>query len=750
MPNKSKRKTMSGSIKSKRTKSKERKQSNAKTTNKTINKTVNKTVNHKKTIPKDTKLVKSKAYSDKYVNKIHKMTGINFLSGSEITTKVETLTGADVHQLIGNYAVVDKADGLRTVLYLGEDKTIRMLNEKQFKDTDIKCKGSCIGLTESLIDTEFIPKINTFFVFDVLVFHGEDVRKLPFEKRHELLLKFKNVSWESESYDIKVKNYEVDYEDFFKACKKVYQAPHPYELDGLVFTPLKADYASKSLKWKPLKDLTIDFIVRIKKTYQDKGKTYLILDLFNSVTRPEMYKNGLRFPRGYYDYFPMINNTFYAVPYPFMPEYDSKHSYCVIEVTARKSVSKNFSYSGDETMNNFEYNHPEYFYKKVETINGKRATKLIPIMDNSIVEMNYDIESKERNPAKKWVPYRFRRDRTVQYWTNLYYNEKKRDKTISGPNAKRKADVIWKMYQNPITTKMMFGEEPLPKLYYTQTNIDRSHTRNLVFFHLYIKEKLYETHFYYKNYSENLLELSAGDGSDAANIIKQMPGYVLMIDIIDTSLTKAAIDFKKFQNKFRKYNTKLDTLALDLREESVSKIGRVAKRNDVNKFDVVSIQFSFHYMMETKESFKNLFNTLKTYTQPGGFYFMTCFDGATVYKELKKTGKKIITVEGDPDTVLYGIERMYDKNTPFDELDMFGTPIKVSIHTIGRDMIEYMVNFKKLVAYFKKNGFDLIDTKMFSKVAPEWEKTNKDKRKLSKPEQEFSFLNRYAVFQRKY
>lgn len=743
---KSKRKRMSNSIKSKTLLKKKSGKSSDKSNNK------NKSNNKKSTSRSSNKnVVKKRSYSDKYINKIHKTTGINFQSGSEITTKVETLTGADVHELNGNYAIVDKADGLRSVLYLGEDKMVRILDEKKFKETDIKCGGQCSGLMESLIDSEFIPKIKTFFVFDVLVFNGKDVRGEPFEKRHELLLKFKKLKWSSDlDYDIKVKDYEVDYADFFKACKRVYERPHPYNLDGLVFTPLKGDYASKSLKWKPLKDLTIDFIVRIRKSYKDKGKTYLVLDLFNTVTRAEMYKNGLRFPRGYFDYFPMINNSFYSVPYPFMPEYDSKHAYCIVEVTQKKSVSRNFSYSGNESIREFDYEHPEYFYKKSEVINGKRAVKLVPIIDNAIIEMNYNVKSNDNNPARKWIPYRFRRDRTVQFWTNLYHNEKKNNRTLSGPNAKRKADVIWKMYQNPITSEMMFGEEPLPKLYYTQTNIDRSHTRNLVFFHLYIKEMLYSTYFYYKNYTESLLELSAGDGSDAANIIKQSPRYVLMIDIIETSLTKATMDFKKFQNKYRKYKTKVDTLALDLREESAKKIAPLARKNDSNKFDVVSIQFSFHYMMETKESFKNLFNTIKTYTAPGGFYFMTCFDGATVYKELKNQREKVITVEGEPDKVLYSIERMYDNTVPFDELDMFGTPIKVSIHTIGKNMIEYLVNFKKLVSYFKKNGFDLVDTKMFSKVAKEWEKTNKDGRKLTKPEQEFSFLNRYAVFQRKY
>jgi hypothetical protein len=719
----------------------------------------NKSISKKKSMSSNTnkiskKSTKSRKYSDKHINQIHQLTGINFESGSEITTKVETLTSADVNDLAGNYAIVDKADGLRCVLYLNDKNQLLKLNTKKFDETDMICKGSCKSIQNSLIDTEYIHKIKTYFIFDILIFNGKDVRGETFKNRHKLLLKFKDLKLEDTESQIKLKEYEVDYDDFHKACQKVYQKKYPYNLDGLIFTPLKGDYQSKSLKWKPLKDLTIDFIIRIRKKYVDNGKTYLILDLFNTVTRTEMYRDGLRFPKGYFDYFPMIDKSFYSVPFPFMPEYDNKHSYCIIEVNeekelkdkrSRKSKSR-LSFSGNEPITDFDVDSPNYFYKKIEKEGDKRIIKLVPIMDNCVVEMNYNVNSKDNNPARKWIPYRFRRDRTIQYWTNLYNNPKKTNRTISGPNAKKKADVIWKMYQNPITTDMMFGRKSLPKLYYVKGNIDRSHTINLTIFHIWVKEQLYETYFYYKNYTENLLELSAGDGSDAANIVKQMPGYVLMIDLVETSLTKAAIDFKKFQNIQRKYKTKLETIALDLRDDNIKKIEPFTKKNGFRKFNVVSIQFAFHYMMETKESFKNLFNLIKNYTQPGGFYFMTCFDGATVYKELKNKREKKITVEGDPDKVLYSVEKMYPDNLEFDDLDMFGTPIKVSIHTIGVNMIEYLVNFKKVVSHFKKYGFSLVDTKMFSKLAPEWEKISK--RKLSEPEQAFSFLNRYAVFQR--
>lgn len=713
---------------------------------KTKKKTMSNRKNSKKTTKRTSKSLSQK-YEDKHLNRLHKLTKIDFQKGSELFAKVETLTSQDVNQLDGNYAIVDKADGLRTILYLSNDKIIRKLSEQTLSELPIKYKGNAKTLLDSVLDTEYIASNKTFYIFDIIAFGGEDVRSKPFRDRYDLLMKFKDLNWDSDDYKITTKQYEIDYTDFHKTCQKVYERKYPYELDGIIFTPYGGDYHAKSLKWKPLKDLTIDFIIRIKKKYTEKNKIYLVLDLYNIIMRHHMWRDGLRFPRGYSDYFPMINNTYSSVPFPFMPEYDLKHSYCIIEVIEKKYNSH--SLTCDEiSLESVIDNEPEYYYRKIRHENNRRIIHLVPIVDNSILEMNYDTFSKDNNPARKWIPYRFRKDRTVLYWTTLYDNERKNNKILTGANSKPRADTIWKMFQNPITADMMFGKKPFPTLYYIQNDIDRSNTRGMVMFHLYIKEMLYSTYFYYKDYSETLLELSAGDGSDAANIVQQKPKYVLMIDLVETSLTKAGIDFKKFKNKFRNYHTQFDTLALDLREESVKKIAPFTKKNNINKFDIVSIQFSFHYMMETKESFMNLFKSIRTYTKPGGYYFMSCFDGATVYKMLKKQREKVITVIGEPDKILFKIEKMYADDVEFDDLPMFGTPINVFIYSIGGH-IEYLVNFKKLVSYFKKNGFDLIETKMFSKLAPEWEKTNKDKRKLTQPEMDFSFLNRYAVFQRK-
>lgn len=692
---------------------------------------------------------KSQKYENKHLNRLHKLTKIDFQHGSELFAKVETLTSQDVNQLDGNYAIVDKADGLRTVLYLSNDKVIRKLSEQSLTEMPIKYKGRATTLLDSLIDTEYIASNNTFYIFDIIAFNGKDVRSKPFKERYELLMKFKDLEWDSDKYTITTKQYELDYDDFHKTCKKVYDRKYPYELDGIIFTPYKGDYHTKSLKWKPLKDLTIDFIIRIRKKYTEKGKTYLILDLYNIIMRHHMWRDGLRFPRGYFDYFPMIDNSYSNVPYPFIPEYDQKHSYCIIPVVEQKK-DHSISYASLSEESVMEDDIPLYYYRKIRYENNRRIIHLVPIMDNTILEMNFDTFSRDKNPARKWIPYRFRKDRTALYWTTLNNNERRTNKILTGANSKPRADVIWKMFQNPLTADMMFGKKPLPKLYYIQNDIDRSNTRGMVMFHLFIKETLYGTYFYYKNYSETLLELSAGDGSDAANIVQQKPKYVLMVDLVETSLTKAGIDFNKFKNKFRNYTTQFDTVALDLREESVKKIAPFTKKNNINKFDVVSIQFSFHYMMETKESFMNLFKTIRTYTKPGGYYFMSCFDGATVYKMLKKQREKVITVDGEPDKVLFKIEKMYADDTEFDDLPMFGTPINVFIYSIGGH-IEYLVNFKKLVSYFKKNGFDLIETKMFSKLESSWEKSknNRDRRKLTQPEKDFSFLNRYAVFQRK-
>lgn len=723
-----------------------------------------------KSTTKSTTKSKTKSINENEPIKIvSNILNINFKKGESITARVETLSSSQLAQLDGNYAIVDKADGLRTVLYIDKHGNVYSMNQPYINFLPIEMKCNNTFLYNSLLDSEYVSSLKTYFCFDIMIFNGKDVRSEPFEDRHKLLIKFdnKDVKWTSEhNKQLKVKKYEINYTNFYKSCRKVYYRKYPYYLDGIIFTPLKGDYQSSSLKWKPLNDLTIDLIARIRRSYKENNKTYLIVDLFTVMPRGQIYKEKLRFPKNYEEYFPYIDKTFYVVPFPFMPEYDNKYSYAVLEVIEKKKEDNSISYTGNESIEGDL--SPIYYYKYIESnddedkhrgsfvddntqsvsIKQKKKVKWIPIMDNTVIEFNYDVSSSEKNPAKKWIPYRFRRDGTIQYWNDLYHNALDNKKLIGGPNSAIRANRIWEMYFNPITKDMIFGLTSLPKLYYVQNNIDRQNTLSMVFFHSFVKKSLYDKYFYYKNNTETLLELSAGDGSDCSNIIVQKPKYVLMVDIVETSLQRAAINFKRFQNKHRLFNTKFDTLALDLREDNIKKIAPYPKKIGFQKFDVVSIQFSFHYMMQSEQSFNNLFDVIKTYIKPGGFYFMSCFDGATVYKMLKEQREKVITVENEPSKILFKIEKMYPDNIPLENLDMFGMPINVFIYSIGSH-IEYLVDFKKVVKYFKNNGFDLVDTKMFETMENTWYKSQTEKpMKLTEPEKAFSFLNRYAVFQR--
>jgi hypothetical protein len=265
----------------------------------------------------------------------------------------------------------------------------------------------------------------------------------------------------------------------------------------------------------------------------------------------------------------------------------------------------------------------------------------------------------------------------------------------------------------------------------------------MIQFHLFLKEQLYKNYIFYRNYTESLFELSAGDGSDAAHIVDSNLKYVLCTDLIETSLKKLERDMRKFQNLKHKHQTKFDTIALDLRENNIKAVSNLIKTKGIKTFDVISIQFAFHYMMETEQSFNNIFNLINTYLSKGGFFFMTCFDGELVYNRLKKKESEIITVEGEKDKILFKIDKLYDSKKSFTELDMFGSPIDVFIYSIGSHK-EYLVNFTKLIKHFKTNGLDLVETKTFEEVSKVWLGD------LSLPEKKFSFLNRYAVFQKSY
>lgn len=188
-------------------------------------------------------------------------TAVETIIKHEISNSVATLERKDLQKLQhAKYALVDKADGERKFVYIASNGDVSHFNPTQsiiartplFKS---KMRG------ETVIDCELIENNGkkTFYGFDLLFYEGKDYRSYNLTERLfllnktiETLQKFHKLK-SSSLPDFKMKTF---YMDAAANVKKVWGNRgklFPYELDGLIFTPIRGAYISNllNLKYKP-------------------------------------------------------------------------------------------------------------------------------------------------------------------------------------------------------------------------------------------------------------------------------------------------------------------------------------------------------------------------------------------------------------------------------------------------------------------------------------------------------------------
>jgi len=109
---------------------------------------------------------------------------------------------------------------------------------------------------DTILDGELYE--NTFYVFDILFYKGQDIRNLSTSERINLLQKIPKLT---------LKPYWTPYtnslKENFTEIKNKYKNEMKINgmVDGIIFTP-DQPYTSKVLKWKPINLLSIDFKIK--------------------------------------------------------------------------------------------------------------------------------------------------------------------------------------------------------------------------------------------------------------------------------------------------------------------------------------------------------------------------------------------------------------------------------------------------------------------------------------------------------
>ena len=89
----------------------------------------------------------------------------------------------------------------------------------------------------------------------------------------------------------------------------------------------------------------------------------------------------------------------------------------------------------------------------------------------------------------------------------------------------------------------------------------------------------------------------------------------------------------------------------------------------LEKFNVISSQFTFHYYFETEDKFKNTIDNIIKNISPGGYFIGTCYDGEKLFNLLNDNDGKI-EYNNASGRIIYSIKKEY-------EIDNFNYDLKI-------------------------------------------------------------------------
>jgi len=698
-----------------------------------------------------------------------------------------TLSTSDVNPINPNnillkYAVTEKADGDRYLLYIKDNHGYMINVKKEVIDTGVEFPD--LG-KDYVFDGEYITKnindedIKLFMIFDVYyeIFDStiNYVHKFPFylnapkaDFRHRIIKEFNQnvlttMKVDENSIRIGVKHYdygkiisenEIGSVKYLNDCKmlltrcnniltKSEKKAYEYRIDGLIFIPLfnavkaetstdKPDYIggkwNRNFKWKPPEENTIDFQVKY------------IKEKVGSRTKDKEVPYTIRNDDG-----SEIMNKYKQLQ--LLVKYDKKDDksldYCmrILDDTV-EDKGELILFNPDPERSLHQTNIPlNISNKKVICERDGRE-----INDNDIVEMRYERDGKNN---MIWTPLRIRDDKTEPQYFVVANNVWS---TIKYP-------VTEELIRNKVLLKDFDFESNTPEdeknKYYVSSDFNPI-TESLRKLHNYIKSNLIVgvCSTVKKAGGINILDMSIGRGGDIQKYIQRdaNPKFILGLDI-SSNVTEACYRYyherkDKPMAAFLVADTSQNIMKgdcyenVEASEKEISHSqnmlnilfnGRKAvpkeykniqkKYNNLGleKFDVISSQFTFHYYFEDEGTFDGFMTNIKETIAPGGYFIGTCYDGGRLFDLLKTNGDQ--EFKDDNGELIYSIKKAYEIEDftydPGNVDNMFGQKIDVFMESIGQTFSEYLVNFDFFRDYMEKNGFKLMSPtvkKRYSKI----------------------------------
>lgn len=481
-----------------------------------------------------------------------------------------------------DYAVTDKADGERMLLYVHGDGQVYLINNA-LQVVSTRARARSANLYNTLLDGEFLPahklkfpgQRNIFAAFDIYFMNGAATLNLPLfadvdadqrpgtSKAHARDARQSRAPREGR-YDLlkaalnDLGNWDMTHANLQLVCKTHRRATGaamfaasrealaeadraPYYNDGLIYTPTnlyvwgvypngrtinvtpEMSGWDRVLKWKPADQNSIDFLVRDTgvdaRHPRDASRRFRQFQLFCGYS--------------------VAKNTSIDVRSGLELLHDA---------AAREEHAARLRIYMEHPFEPFSYNAPDvdkaWFEVGDDGDGGALTLEGERIDDNTIVECRYDTEAVDLPVPLRWRAMRVRKDKTRLYRQNRAIGR--------AANDMKTARNIWVNMHEPVTRAMIVGDAPIPEMelaakessveerYYAR-DIPRYHllSVNMQNFHnIVIKNQLFERPPVAAR--RRLLELACGQAGDLPRWMSAGYRYVMGVDMNKNNIEDVA------------------------------------------------------------------------------------------------------------------------------------------------------------------------------------------------------------------
>jgi hypothetical protein len=606
----------------------------------------------------------------------------------------------------------------------------------------------------------------------------------------------------------------------FTGCRKILDRIDndlfEYTTDGLIFTPsnlgvgaeevgkvgpLKKTTWTKSFKWKPASFNTVDFLVSVNKGKDSKPMVKTIYDGGLGIGSAEQVKqyHTLTLMCGFNDVQRRGNKEETVYMNPCQDVYDDTPSSPNTEGERTSSTTLDMPTSGYRPMQFFPsdpYDADGGVCNVILRSDGNGDPQMFTeeneaFGDNTIVEFRYELTNETK---WRWIPLRVRYDKTAELRRSL----------SNFGNPYHVANSNWRSIHYPITSDMIKTGLDIPHdnvgddgVYYNRMNGTKTTGALCNFHNLYVKKMLITKT---SRPGDTLIDLACGKGGDFSKWIQARLSFVFGVDLskdnIENNINGACARYLNTRKTTKTMPSALFVIGNSSRnirsgkametekakQITESVFGSIPKNASLGKgvtnhygigedgFNVTSCQFALHYFFEDTGVLHQFIRNVVECTKVGGYFIGTCYDGKRIFNMLKGKDKHQEVELYHNKSKLWGVTKLYSKDTFDDDHSSVGYEIKVFQETINQKISEYLVNFDYLIRIMENYGFQVlpdIDAQnmglpsgcgLFEDLFRQMTQSPEGRRRqtsefgaahdMSDKEKEISFKNRYFVFKK--